>query len=180
MSVRYARPTAKELTFQLYSRALHPELFDTCATRVLEHPAYTAVLRICEAGHVVQWRRDECVVSEINTTEHQELPKRGRCLAIRLRGGRDLNGQPHPGLTFHASTQVELLEPEVFERLSEEFRGDLQLATLSHVFTSSNRLRPEPLSLMHVDCGPRCLVVHTFHTFPDEFAVVRTQSLYEF
>ena len=46
-------------------------------------------------------------------------------------------------------------------------------------FGSSNRLAPQPLSHVHVDVRVKGLSVQSFHTFPDESAIVRSQSLYE-
>ncbi len=180
MSVRFARTTADKLTYHVYGRFLHPELFDTCKVRELRQGPSRMVLRICESGHVVEFCHPQGVVSEISTTSLLELPRRGQCLSIPLKGGRDISARPAPGVDFKASTQIEWLDPQVFERLTEEFRGDLNKATLSQEFTSRNRWRPEPLSLLHAESGPGCLVVHAYHTFPDEFAIVRTQSLYEF
>jgi hypothetical protein len=51
---------------------------------------------------------------------------------------------------------------------------------LAHRFGSKSRLAPAPLSFIQTDEGPRSLFVHTFHTFPDNCAVVKTQSLFEF
>ena len=54
MNVHVARPAAKQLTYQLYARVLHPELFDTCALQVVERDGYLLDIRVCEAGHVVE------------------------------------------------------------------------------------------------------------------------------
>ncbi|MGD9855091.1 MAG: DUF2617 family protein [Planctomycetaceae bacterium] len=180
MNVHVARPAAKQLTFQLYARVLHPELFDTCAAHVIERDGYLLDLRICEAGHVVELHRQGDVTSEINIDGNVELPKRRRCLCVKLNAGQDVSCRPYPDVSFQASTQIEALDEEVFERLTAEFRVDSRRATMFHAFASRNRLRPEPLSLMFVDCSPRTVVIHAFHTFPEDLAVIRTQSLYEF
>ncbi len=180
MGVQFARSTARELTYRVFGRGLHPELFNTCAARVVRQAEYRAVLRICDSGHVVEFGHKNGIISEVNTTAHHELPRRGLCLSIPLKGGRDVGAEPVSGIQFKASTQIEWLDPEVFERLTLEFRADLRLATVFQVFAAHNRLRPAPLSLLHADCAPTSLVVHAFHTFSDEYAVVRTQSLYEF
>ncbi len=180
MNTHVARPAAKQLAYQLYARVLHPELFDTRAARVVEKDSYRLEIRICEAGHVVELHRNGGVTSEINIDRSMELPKRGRCLSVKLNAGRDVSAQPFPDLSFQASTQIETLDAEVFERLTAEFRDDAHRATLFHSFASTNRMRPEPLSLLATECTPHTVVLHAFHTFPDDLAVIRTQSLYEF
>lgn len=180
MNVHVARPAAKQLTYQLYARALHPELFETRSQLAIDRAGYFLDLRICEAGHVVELHRHGDVTSEINIDGELELPRRRRCFSVRMNAGQDVHCRPYPDVSFQASTQMEMLDEEVFERLTAEFRADTRRATLSHAFASRNRLRPEALSLMFVECSPRTVVVHAFHTFPDDLAVIRTQSLYEF
>lgn len=180
MRVHDVRPAARELRYQLYGRALHPELFDVCATKVIEHSGYDVVMRICEAGHLVELRRKGETVTEVSVDEGREIPERGRCLSSALGSGRDLDAQPLPDVAFQASIQLETLDRDVFEQLSQEFHCDARSAALSHVFCSRNRLRPEAISLIFAECGSRSLGIHTFHTFPDEFAIIRTQSLFEF
>lgn len=180
MRVPVVRPAAKELTYQLYSRALHPELFDVCATRIIEQAGYSLVLRICESGHLVEIRRNGEVTVEINVDAAREVPTRGRCLSTRLGSGRDVEAHPLPEVFFQASIQLETLEPEVFVRLTTEFHSDVRNAALAHVFSSRNRLRPEAVSLLFADCGPKSVSIQAFHSFPDDLAIVRIQSLYEF
>lgn len=180
MNVRVARPAANQLTYQLYARVLHPELFETCASQVIVRDEYVLDLRICEAGHVIELHRGGDVTTEINIGGNTELPKRRRCFSVKLNAGLDVNARPYPDVSFQASTQIETLDSEVFERLTAEYRSDERRATLFHSFSSHNRLRPEPVSLLFADCAPRTIVIHAYHTFPDDLAVIRTQSLYEF
>lgn len=180
MWVHDTRPAAKVLRYQVYARALHPELFEVCSTRIIEHLGYVLTLRMCEAGHLVELRRNGETIMEINIDEGREIPERGRCLSVPLGTGRDLEAQLLPDVSFQASVQLERLEPHVFERLTREFHADIRRATLSHVFGSRNRMRPGAVSLLFAECSPRSIGIHAFHTFPDDLAIVRTQSLYEF
>lgn len=180
MRVYDTRPAATDLRYQLYARALHPELFEIRAEHRLEHPAYQVVIRICEAGHLTELRRNGEALVEVNVDKADDIPERGRCLSTSLKPGRDLQCQPLPNVAFQASVQLERVEAEVFERLTQEFHADRPRATVSHVFGSRNRMRPEAISLVFAECSSVSLSLHTFHTFPDDLAVVRTQSLYQF
>lgn len=180
MRLHIVRPSAKHLSYQLFARALHPELFDVCATRAIERPGYQVTLRICEAGHLVELRRRGETITEANIDQARELPKRGRCLAMPLGADRDLQAQPLPTVSFQASIQTETLNPDVFERLTQEFLDDSRKADLCHVFQVGNRFRPDAVSLVFANGNPHSLGIQTFHTFPDDLAVVRTQSLYQF
>jgi hypothetical protein len=174
------RPAAGNLRFQLFARALHPELFDIAATRMIERPDYQLVLRICEAGHVIELRRHGEVITETNLVAGRLIPQRGLCLTSPIGAGRDLQAQPLPDVSFQAAVQMETLEREVFERITSEFQCDSSRASVSRVFGSRNRLRPEAVSLLFANCGPRSVGIHAYHSFPEDLAIVRTQSLYEF
>ena len=46
-------------------------------------------------------------------------------------------------------------------------------------FRPTNRLSPPPISHIHIDSNSRSLSIQVFHSFPEERAIVRTQSRYE-
>ena len=47
-------------------------------------------------------------------------------------------------------------------------------------FLPHHRLAVAPLSHIAVEARARSLLIHAFHTFPDDCAIVKTQSLFEF
>ena len=116
MHVQAVRPAATDLHYQLYARALHPELFEVRTTRAIDHTGYVLVLRICESGHLVELRRQGETLVEVNIDSGREIPSRGRCLTVPLGGGRDLESEPLPGVSFQASVQLERLDHDVFTR----------------------------------------------------------------
>jgi xanthine dehydrogenase YagR molybdenum-binding subunit len=48
-----------------------------------------------------------------------------------------------------------------------------------HRFESPGRLTLGAVSWIDVETGPRSLIVHAFHTYPDDLAIVKSQSLFE-
>src|SRR5690349_16527303 len=52
-AVLSVRPKVAELSFQLFGRALHPELFEVHKTRKVERGEFSARLDITTAGHVI-------------------------------------------------------------------------------------------------------------------------------
>jgi hypothetical protein len=74
---------------------------------------------------------------------------------------------------------MERLEPIVFLNFHEELSADCKRAAVHYRFPTENRLSPEPLSLLRTDSGPRSLLIHAFHTFPESCSVLKTQSLFE-
>ena len=179
MNVDFARPSVSDLVFQAYGRSVHPELFQVYADLQVWQEEYTADIRICDAGHTIDFHRNGQCVTEVTATGKQPLPQRKRFLDRRLRGSRDESFRLEGGLKYHVSYQLEQLDPEVYPEIHEELLVDTKTANVSHCFPAGNRLSPGPLSLIRVDVGARSLLIHAFHTFPDALAVVKTQSLFE-
>jgi hypothetical protein len=50
---------------------------------------------------------------------------------------------------------------------------------VAHRFEAPGRLDVGAFSWIDVETRPRSLLVQTFHTFPDDSAIVKTQSLFE-
>ena len=51
--------------------------------------------------------------------------------------------------------------------------------SLLHHFASHNRLALAPLGFVQAEFRPGCLFLSSFHTFPCEHTVIKTQSLIE-
>lgn len=179
MSVGFARPDVSDLVFRLFGRSVHPELLATFAASEFQRTAFSGNIRICEAGHVIEFRSGGQTITEITSVRSQPLPKRKRFVEKRLRGNRDEAVEFDCGVHYQVSYQLEQLDPEVFLNFHEELLIDCNRADVAHRFPSGNRLSPEPLSLIRTDVGAKSLLVHAFHTFPENCAVVKTQSLFE-
>jgi hypothetical protein len=179
MQLEFARPDASQLSFHLFERALHPELFDVFAETHITAIGFDAVFRICSAGHVVEFRSGHRRLTEVVAGHNQELPHRGRRLAHRLKGGRDVEARLE-GVAFCGSAHVEHLVAEVFHEVQHELQADAQKALLSYEFPTGNRLLQGGVSVMQAEATPSSLLIHAFHTFPDSLSILRTQSLYEY
>jgi hypothetical protein len=173
------RPKIAELVFQLYGRSLHPELFKIYKSRVVERGNYSARIDITSAGHLVTWRHDGLTLTEVATAANHPLPEKRRLLSYRLRGERNDRVECRGGLTYQVSFQLEPVAPEVFWTFQEELAHDSQRRGLVHCFDSSGRMALGALSYVNVETRQRSLLVQAFHTFPDDYAIVKSQSLFE-
>jgi hypothetical protein len=179
MNTVYTRPKVDDLVFHLYSRALHPELFDTLAFRRVERDGYVLSVRITPAGHVLTWDTATTHLTEVTATRDQELPASGFVIRHRFHGERSDAFRPAPDVTYQMSSQVEVLTPELFWHVHEEILADGLKRGLLHHFAHHNRLALSPLGFVTIEGRKSSLSVATFHTFPDEFTIVKTQSLIE-
>jgi hypothetical protein len=179
MRVDAARPDVTSLMFRLFCRTVHPELLEVFAHSRLHRDQYAAEFAICDAGHLISFHHNGRTVTEIACPADRALPQNRQVIGRRLRGHRNESMEHDGGILYHVSFQVEQLDAEVFQHCHEEMQNDAIRARLSHFFSPTTRLAPAPLSYIHVEERQRTLLVHTFHTFPDNRAVVKTQSLFE-
>ncbi len=173
------RPKAAELVFQLYGRVLHPELFELHATRSIDRGGYAASLAITTAGHVVTWRKDGLTLAEVATAASQPLPLKRRLLSHRIGGERSDRLECRGGIQYHTCFQLETVDQEVFWECQQELVAEGARRGLLHRFESPGRLALGAVSWINVETRPRSLLVQAFHTYPEDLAVVKTQSLFE-
>ena len=53
MSVQFARSDISKLMFELYSRSIHPELYQSYADLQIPNEDFHARISICDFGHVI-------------------------------------------------------------------------------------------------------------------------------
>ena len=173
------RPKVAELTFQLFGRPLHPELFVVFESCTIERGGYTAKIDITGAGHVVTWRYDGLTLTEVAAAAQHPLPKMRRLLAHHLRGQRSDHVECRGGVRYQTSFQLEPADPEVFWTFQQELAVEGQRQGMLHRFGASGRMALGALSYINLEARNRSLLVQAFHTFPDDYAIVKSQSLFE-
>lgn len=173
------RPKVAELAFQLYGRSLHPELFEIYKSHTVERGGYTAKVDITSAGHVVTWRYGGMTLTEVAASAQHPLPQRRRLLSYRLRGERDDRVECRGGVTYQMSFQLEPADPEIFWTFQRELADHGERRGMLHTFDASGRMAMGALSYIHVETRNRSVLVQAFHTFPDDYAIVKSQSLFE-
>jgi len=173
------RPKVAELTFQLYGRPLHPELFQIHRSRQIERGGYRATIDITSAGHVVTWQYHGTTLTEVAAAAHNPLPKRRRLLFHRLRGERTDEIKYRNGISYQVSFQLEPADPAIFWMFQQELAREGERRGLLHTFDSSGRVALGALSYINIETRNRSMLVQAFHTFPDDLAVVKSQSLFQ-
>lgn len=179
MSVSSLRPRVSDLIFRLYGRPVHPELFEILAARKVQRENYELNVWITRTGHVLSWSNPHFQLTEVAAAQDQPLPESRRLLHHRIRGEHTDNLNLLHGICYQSSFQVEVLPPEIFVHVHDEIVADGAKRGLLYHFNSSCRMALAPLGFISVEARPGCLLLSSFHTFPDEHTVVKTQTLIE-
>lgn len=179
MAAPVVRPRVADVVFRLYSRPLHPELFDVLTSRTVERDGYTLSVQLTQCGHILTWMDGQVHLTELTATADMELSEVGRQLGHKLDGGQSAKCKLDGRVRYQVSSQVEVLEHEQFVHLHEELAADGARKGLVYHCKRGNRLGLSPLGVVITQTVPSGLSTSAFHTFPDELALIKTQSLIE-
>lgn len=172
------RPKVAELSFQLFGRALHPELFEVHKSRLVQRGEFAARIDITSAGHVITWRYRGLTLTEVASSAQHPLPERRRLLSYRLKGQRSDRVECRGGITYQTSFQLEPVDPELFWTFQQELSQGGERQGLVHTFDSSGRIALGAVSYIYAETRSRSLLIQAFHTFPDDSAIVKSQSVF--
>lgn len=173
------RPKAADLVFQVFGRPLHPELFRISATRGIDRGNYQATISITDSGHVVTWHHAGSTLTEVATGASQPLPQKRRLLAHRIAAERSDRVQCRGGVTYETCFQLETVPAELFWSFQQEILLAGNRRGLLHRFEPAGRLANGAVSWIDLETRPRGLLLQAYHTFPDDLAIVKSQSLFE-
>lgn len=172
------RPKIAELVFQLYGRSLHPELFEVQRTRQLERGGYVATVQITNAGHVIAWQYGGLTLTEVAASAHHPLPQRRRLMSHKLKGTCRDKVECRGGVTYQVEFSLEPVERETFWSYQKELTQAGAREGLLHCFEPSGRFGLGAMSYINLESRDRTFKVQAFHTFPDDYAIVKSQSIF--
>lgn len=172
------RPKVAELVLQLYGRSIHPELFDIHETRTFQRGKYEASVRITSTGHLIAWKVGDLLLTEVATSAHLEMPEKRRLMSHRVRANREDRLDCHGGISYEMSFALESASPEKLRGYQKELSLQAARNGILHQFEASGRFEAGGISYMNVESRDKTFRVQAFHTFPDDSAVLRIQSLF--
>ena len=172
------RPKVAELLFQLYGRSLHPELFEVYQTRTVERGRYSAKIQITSAGHLVTWQSEDAIVTEVAAAANHPLPEQGRMLAHKLRGSNSDSIECPGRMNYQVDFRLETIAPELFFAFQQKLTKDGTIQGMLHSFDASGRVAMGAVSYINIDSRDKSLLIQAFHTFPDDSAIVKSQSTF--
>ncbi len=175
-SVLSVRPKIAELVFQVYGRSLHPELFQIHSTRQVERDRYRATVQITSAGHVISWHYQGLTLTEVAASAHHPLPEKRRLMSHQLRGNCCDHIDCRGGARYEVQFSLERAGGEMFHTFQKELTLNGMRQGMLHKFDASGRFGLGAVSYINVESRQQSLIVQALHTFPDDYAIVKSQS----
>jgi hypothetical protein len=118
------------------------------------------------------------VLAEVAAASTQPLPRRRRLLSRKLVGEHCESLSCKGGVHYQTSFQLEEVSPDIFWSFQQELARDSELNGMVHAFNNSNRVQTGALSYINIETRQNRLLVQAFHTFPEDYAIVKSQSVF--
>ena len=114
---------------------------------------------------------------EVATSAQQPLPKRRLLLSKPLKGSRTERAQGRTGVSYRTHFQLESVGPDLFWMVGQQLsKGPTE--GLLHQFDASGRMALGALSYISVETRRKSMLIQAIHTFPDDYAIVKVESLF--
>jgi len=168
----------QEMTFHLYKRPLHPELFKIYRSRRFLQGDYEVIIWITGCSHLVSvFYGSECM-TELICSSDQILPNRGLLERFPFRGEKSHACRSFQGMEYMMNLQVEPMSSNLYQKSHMDL---IRLAKKRGLFVHYphwSRGDFTPFSLIDYEAHYHELHIHTFHAFPEQHTIIKTQSLF--
>lgn len=168
-----------ELSFSLFQRPLHPELFTIYARRHVKTERYETILWATGGSHIVSLFTGDICLTELISAPGQMLPKRGLIERFQFRGQRSHKCTLSRGLSYMTDFQVEKMSPSLYRQSHFDLERFAKNRGMFVSFPEMATQGLEPFSYIDFEARRDELHVHAFHAFPEQVTIIKTQSLFD-
>ena len=180
MKYSISRPETTDLAVSLFARSLHPELFEPYECYEHRSNSYRATIQLTSNGHTVEFNRGENFVTEVLDSKQALFPRIKRLCLYTIESNRRLSYQLDGGLNVSLCYECEYVAPGCYQQVEQEYWNAAKSSTLSHLEEGPEFNSSPCLSFVRVDAQKEALTVQGFHLYPEECAVVKSESRFSF
>jgi len=168
-----------ELTFNIFQRPLHPELFEIYRRRQFFQGDYEVTIWITHCGHVVSLFSRGLCLTELICRPDQLLPKRGLVHQLPFRGEKSHTCSWGERFRYLVNFQVEAMSANLFRQCHADLTDAGKKRGIFVPFPQWAKGDLPPFSYLDYEARQDELQVHAFHAFPEHQTVLKTQSLFD-
>jgi hypothetical protein len=170
----------EELTFSLFQRPLHPELFQIYAKRQLRTGKYEADIWVTGCTHVISVCAGDVYLSEVISSPGQMLPRRGLIERFQFHGPRSHKCTLSRGVSYMTDFQIEKMSPNLYRQSHIDLEGFARSRGVFVKFPGLEIGGLQPFCYIDFEARQAELHIHTFAAYPDQVTMIKTQSLFDF
>lgn len=168
-----------DLNLFLFDRPLHPELFRHYANYRVNQIRYHADIWFVGLSHVVTVTAGQRSLTEVVAADSDVLPTRGVLTRFRMKGERDLERRSPEGWHYMISTQLETMDEPLYKSVHTDLVKHAQKRGWFYQFDQGGDGDLMPFSYIDHEAWDSQFHIHTFHAFPVERTMVKTQTIFE-
>lgn len=157
---------------------MHPELYVVHKSLDIDRGGYKARVEITNSGHIITWRFRGLTLTEVCTIASGPLPRMRQLFRHNLNGSRTDRVRCRYGVTYETNFHLESVAPHIIQDYRDQLPLEGPCQGLLHAFDSSNRISQGAVSYIYPESRSRTLRIQALHTFPDDCAIVRSESLF--
>jgi hypothetical protein len=169
----------EELTFSLFQRPLHPELFQIYAKRQLRTGKYEADIWVTGCTHVVSVYVGDLSLSEVVSIPGQLLPQHGLVERFQFRGPRSHKCTLSREISYMTDFQVEKMSPNLYRQSYIDLERFGRKRGMFVKFPELEVGGLQPFCYIDFEARRSELHIHTFAAYPEQVAMIKTQSLFD-
>ncbi len=173
------RPQVDRLSFHLFGRVLHPELFEVFASRTIERQQYQVRYQITNVGHMITGSFGGATLAELAASAQQPLPTHCLLLSHEIGYRRTAEIVYRDRVHYHCEFQLEQVDARCFLAFQQALSQQTECEGLYYQFGASGRLSFGAISYINVESRARSLRVRAFHTFPESCMMIKSSSMFE-
>ncbi len=170
----------EELSFNLFQRPLHPELFQIYAERRLRTEKYEAVIWVTGCTHVVSVFAGNMCLTEVISAPGQMLPQRGLIERFHFRGSKSHKCTLSRGVSYMTDFQLEKMSPNLYRQSHTDLERFARNRGIFVKFPDCEIGGLQPFCYVDFEARKSELHIHTFEAYPDQITIIKTQSLFDF
>jgi len=167
-----------ELNFVLYHRPLHPELFDIYRSQQFFQGDYEVNLWLTGCSHVLSVFYDGECMTELICQPDQMLPRRGLIERLAFRGEKKHQCDWAGGCRYMMNLQVETMSPNLYSQTHADLIKLAKKRGIYVPFPQWTKNSFVPFSYVDYEARWDELQLHTYHAFPEQQTIIKTQSLF--
>jgi len=166
-------------TLVLYRKALHPDLFQVKARRVVSHVGYELECWLMHGSHMLRFQQRRGCVCEIVTDKEGGLPTNGVLATFPCVGEREFEHEiAEEQVNYITAMQTETLSENLYRATYLEMVA-LAEETDGLAVQWRDEAGGKNLSMLDIERMSREVHVHSYHLFAATGLVLRTQSIFE-
>lgn len=169
-----------QLSFSLFQRSLHPELFQIYANRRLKTENYEAAIWVTGCTHVVTVHSNNMCLAEVISATGQPLPQKGLVERFQFRGPRSHKCSLSRNLHYMTDFQIEKMSRNLYRQSHLDLDRFAKNRGIFIKFPKHETDGLNPFCYVDYEARQNELHVHTFAAYPEQLTMIKTQSLFSF